>query len=103
MSDTSIDDALSLATNAANEIRRNRTMVDFALLHAEKGLHVLPLPTALSFACSCGMADCHSSAKHPLTRIGVKDTSYKMAQVREWWPLYPDANLGLATGRGMAV
>ena len=99
-----MDDALSIATNAAaNEIRRNRTMVDFALLYADKGLRVLPLHTVHSFACSCGMADCHSPAKHPLTRNGVKDASYEAAQIREWWHLYPDANIGLATGRGLLV
>ena len=88
----------------ANEVRRNRTLADFALLYADEGFRVLPLHSLRSpGCCSCGSAQCGSVAKHPRTFKGVKDATSQPEQVREWWRLYPDANIGIATGQGMLV
>ncbi len=79
-------------------------MLDFALLYANEGLRVLPLHSLRSpNCCSCGSADCRSVAKHPITRSGVKDATNDRAQIAEWWRLYPDANIGIATGQGLLV
>ncbi len=78
--------------------------MDFALYYADEGLRVLPLHSARSpDSCTCGQANCSSVAKHPITRNGVKDATYDQVQIREWWRLYPDANVGIATGEGLLV
>src|SRR5450631_1210733 len=99
-----MSDAVYVNNAMANEVRRNRTLADFALLYADEGFRVLPLQSLRSpGCCSCGFASCSSVAKHPRTFKGVKDATSKPEQVREWWRLYPDANIGIATGQGMLV
>src|SRR5450755_817672 len=91
-------------SSSSHEPQRPRTMLDFALYYANEGLRVLPLHSARSAGCcTCGQANCSSVAKHPITRNGVKDASCDPAQIREWWRLYPDANVGIATGEGLLV
>ncbi len=53
--------------------------------------------------CSCWLPDCRSVAKHPIPRSGVKEATCDRAQIAEWWRLYPDANIGIATGKGLLV
>ena len=92
------------AQPTTNETRRNRTTLDFALLYANEGLRVLPLQSLCSPGrCSCGFSTCSSVAKHPHTFNGVKDASSVPLQIREWWRLYPTANIGIATGKGLLV
>ncbi len=94
----------SPASPSSHEPRRARTILDFALYYADEGLRVLPLHSARSpDSCTCGQANCSSVAKHPITRNGVKDATYDQVQIREWWRLYPDANVGIATGEGLLV
>jgi len=100
-----MDDPRSVAfTQGANETRRTCKMVDFALLYADEGLRVLPLHFLRPpDCCSCGLPDCRSVAKHPIPRSGVKEATCDKAQIAEWWRLYPDANIGIATGQGLLV
>ncbi len=100
-----MNDPLGKAPSGAdNEARQRRTMLDFALLYANEGLHILPLQSLHpSGGCSCGFASCRSVAKHPRTFNGVKDASNVPSHIREWWHLYPDANIGIATGKGLLV
>ncbi len=101
---------------------------DEALQYAEFGWPVFPIhtPTGESARpCSCrkincpriGKHPCHSSAckdkgrhpchqsvcdkvgKHPRTRNGVKDCTTDEEQIRQWWDIWPDANIGIATGK----
>lgn len=53
-------------------------------------------------ACSCGKA-CGSPGKHPRTKGGFKDATDDEATIRRWWGRWPDANIALATGSGLAV
>ena len=48
---------------------------------------------------------CKPRGKEPLTKHGYKDAARDEAQIRQWWTKWPDANIGLATGRenGIAV
>jgi putative DNA primase/helicase len=41
--------------------------------------------------------------KRPLTRNGLHDASLDLDQIREWWRRWPDALIGLPTGKGSAV
>src|SRR5512143_3088103 len=48
--------------------------------------------------CSCLDRACHSPAKHPRTPHGVDDATTDVAQIRDWWSRWPNANIGLAGG-----
>ena len=73
--------------------------VAFALVYAKKGWPILPLHTADDKGCSCGKADCSSPGKHPRTKHGVKDATKDGDRIRLWWEKWPDANMGIATGK----
>jgi hypothetical protein len=84
--------------------RRSRTMLDFALLYANEGMRILPIHSLHSpGCCTCGREECRSMAKHPITQQGVKDATSGREQIKEWWRLYPHANIGIATGHGLLV
>lgn len=78
-----------------------------ALAWAAKGLRVLPLTWPISSTqCSCGKSDCRSIGKHPiyeLTRNGLKQASTNPKQISLWWSAYPEANVAVVTGDGVAV
>jgi len=72
----------------------------FAHQYANDGLAVLPIFEIKNGNCSCDKKDhCKSAGKHPRTRNGVKDASTSHDQIDEWWKKYPDANIGIATGK----
>jgi Bifunctional DNA primase/polymerase, N-terminal len=75
-----------------------------ALRYAAAGWPVLPLHTPdHSGRCSCGRARCPKPGKHPRTRHGLHRASADPAQIRAWWRAWPDANVGIATGRLVVV
>jgi len=65
-------------TNSVSKSER----LDAALKYAREGWPVLPL-----------------RGKVPLTKHGVKDATRDEAQIREWWTRWPDANIGVVTGK----
>jgi hypothetical protein len=75
-----------------------------ALAYARRDLKVIPLhsPT-LDGNCSCARESCSSPAKHPRTSSGVSDASSDPDTISSWWGLWPDANVGIATGDGLVV
>src|SRR6266511_2969938 len=77
--------------------------VTHALDYAGRGFAVLPLHTPTGRGCSCGDGECASIGKHPRTEHGSKDAPTDPGQIREWWDRYPEANIGLRTGSGLAV
>ena len=42
---------------------------------------------------------CKPRGKEPLTKHGYKDATRDTAEARQWWGKWPDANIGLVTGR----
>jgi hypothetical protein len=81
-------------------------MLEAALAYARDGLHVFPLHDAdagAAGACSCGRSDCHSAGKHPRTGHGHRDASTDPQQIRRWWAMWPDANIGIASGESGLV
>jgi len=59
-------------------------MLESALCYIARGWRVHP---------------CRPRGKTPLTVHGVKDATTDEAQIREWWAKWPDANIGIATGK----
>lgn len=75
-----------------------------ALQLAALGWPVFPVHTPVVngevVRCSCGKADCTSVGKHPNTRHGIKDATTDPEQIKRWWRTWPDANIGVAVGKG---
>jgi hypothetical protein len=75
-----------------------------ALRYAALGWPVLPLHTpGHDGGCSCGRRDCPKPGKHPRSRHGLHGASTNAARVRAWWAAWPNANVGVATGRLVVV
>lgn len=73
---------------------------ELALEYARLGWPILPLHTPTpENGCSCRVATCDSIGKHPRTRNGSKDATNDVASVRRWWEMWPEANIGIATGQ----
>lgn len=72
------------------------TPLSAALLYASRGWHVFPCHNGPG--CSCGVPDCSSPAKHPRTARGLHDATTDERQIRAWWSLWPNANVGVRTG-----
>jgi hypothetical protein len=60
------------------------SLPDAAAAYARAGLWVFP---------------CVPGTKRPLTEHGFADASTDLARVASWWRRWPEANIGLATGR----
>lgn len=73
------------------------------------GLAVLPLHTLKNGTCTCGRPpgngpdDCHSPAKHPLTRHGKDDATTDLGVVAEWFARWPGCNWGVRPPVGTVV
>jgi hypothetical protein len=75
------------------------TMIEWALAYASRGWHVFPLHTVRQGQCSCGH-DCGKNAgKHPRVKGGFKAATTDPLPIAAWWAKWPDANIGIATGR----
>jgi putative DNA primase/helicase len=69
-------------------------MLDHALAYAARGWPVFP---------------CHPATKQPLVKSdvegegGVKMASIEPVRIREWWTRWPQAMIGLPTGRAIGA
>lgn len=77
----------------------NNDILAAALGYARRGMAVLPLHSIHNGRCTCGQRDCGSPGKHPRTKTGLKEASKDSAQIETWWRKWPDANVGIVTGR----
>jgi hypothetical protein len=69
-----------------------------ALTYAESDWFVFPLHTPQQNGlCDC-RKDCSSPGKHPRTMNGLNGASNDPEQIRLWWQMWPQANVGIATG-----
>jgi uncharacterized protein YdaU (DUF1376 family) len=74
-----------------------------AMALAEQGFAVFPMyePAEGSQGCSCRKKQsCPTPGKHPRTRNGFHAASTDLAEIKAWWTKSPNANIGIATGRG---
>jgi hypothetical protein len=86
---------------------RGWPLAEAALWYAAQGWPVFPLHHVVSIdgteydACTCkagGNPGCLDKGKHPRTIHGFKDATTNASIVRGWWEVWPDANIGIATG-----
>lgn len=81
--------------------------VGVAVEWARMGVPVLPCYTVESDgSCSCGNLSCASPGKHPIPKFvphGVRDSTTDVQTLRQFFALYPDANIGLAMGYGLVA
>jgi hypothetical protein len=57
-----------------------------------------PEPLGGALACSCGKADCHTPARHPVWTATVEDATVDTVSLVQWWVAIPDANLATPAG-----
>jgi putative DNA primase/helicase len=75
-----------------------------ALRNARRGWHVLPLYAVNDGRCECVAGrSCDHPGKHPRTPNGVKDATTDRKTIKDWWKRWPDANIGVATGRTSGI
>ena len=75
-----------------------------AAVYAALGFPVVPMHAASpQGSCSCPDPACSDPGKHPRLGGWQRLASTDPATVGEWWRRWPDANLGLATGRRFDV
>ena len=94
--------ANDLGAAAISRHNIGESCLDQALLYAKRGWGVFPVYQAASIGvCSCpkGTA-CSSVGKHPRIQRGFKAATTDEAVVRDWWERWPNANIGIATGKG---
>jgi putative DNA primase/helicase len=79
---------------------------DVAARYAAAGLAIFPAFTIDGGRCSCGDARCASPGKHPIPSLvphGVLDALADEGAVAQWWAVYADANIGIATGDASGI
>lgn len=75
------------------------TLLDAALAYAARGWPVFPVHTPdASGKCSCRKSDCDRVGKHPRISKGRNGASTDREVIERWWSVWPDANIGIATG-----
>lgn len=79
------------------------TKLEHALNYASMGWAVMPLHSIVDGHCDCNRAECASPGKHPRTMRGVKDATTNANAIRQWWGMWPDANIGVATGQQSGI
>ena len=79
-------------------IAGSASLLDSAIGYAARGWPVLPLHAIVEGRCTCNKS-CRSPGKHPRTRSGLKDASTDPGVINRWWTQWPDANIGIATGK----
>jgi hypothetical protein len=95
------------ANQAAETSGHSTELLRHALLYASLGFPVFPLHSIRNGLCTCGKADCAAPGKHPRFDAaqlpnGVQDATTNQDEIGMWWMyLWPDANIGIATGHGM--
>jgi KaiC/GvpD/RAD55 family RecA-like ATPase len=87
-------------------------MMQHALKYASEGFAVFPVWEPISVGiCSCpqGAAefmpngDKHSIGKHPRTPNGLNAATTDVETIKEWWTKWPNASVGIATGKKSGV
>lgn len=75
------------------------TLLEYAIAYAERGWPVFPIHTPTESGCSCRNAQCARVGKHPRISQGRNGATINPDTIRNWWAVWPEANIGIATGQ----
>src|SRR5215472_248838 len=106
MSTESIDLKQSLEAGMKTGMKtepENNSLLAMALDYAARGWAVFPLHAVTDAKCSCRTKTCERPGKHPRTQHGLLDATTDPKRIREWWDKWPDANIGMATGKRSGI
>jgi Bifunctional DNA primase/polymerase, N-terminal/CHC2 zinc finger len=71
-----------------------------ALAYCRRGWSIVPMHSPAEGGCSCGRRGCVAVAKHPRVPWEARmEVAASEQEVEEWWRRWPDANVGVVTGR----
>lgn len=84
-----------------------RNLGTSAAHYARMGWPILPIFNPVfgadgSVSCACGVKTCENVGKHPhylAVKHGLNGASSDLEQVKAWWTKFPDASIGIRTGR----
>ena len=79
------------------------TMAEVALAYAARGWRVFPLFPIVDGRCGCGRACGTKPGKHPALKGWTTRATTDEATIRGWWEKWPNAGIGIATGRGSGL
>ena len=98
------DDPPAPPSSSQSDTARRPCMSDEACELARIGFRVCPVHEYVDGKCTCDMgAACLSPAKHPWPLQWEKLSTREVSTVELWWKRWPDANIGIATGKGSGV
>jgi Bifunctional DNA primase/polymerase, N-terminal len=101
---TTIDDPTRLGPGDLLATLRELSCAQAALMCAALGFPVVPMHAVRDGGgCTCTGSGCSDPGKHPRLAGWKRLAAADPAVVRGWWRRWPDANLGLATGRRFDV
>ena len=76
------------------------SLAQAALTDAGRGWFVIPLHGVVDGHCTCpNGGKCSSPGKHPRIKDWQQRASTDPKQIDEWWTRWPDANIGIVTGK----
>lgn len=67
------------------------------------GWSVVPMHAVRDGRCSCKRADCRDAGKHPRLTGWQTNASTDPEQIEKWWTAWPDANIGVVTGKASGL
>jgi len=78
------------------------THLDHALAYAKLGWRIVPLHHINDKGqCTCLRPGCEAPGKHPRIKDWTNQATTDEAIIRAWWARWPDANIGMAMGKGL--
>lgn len=80
-----------------------KTTKDHALAYASIGWRIFPAHNIENGKCSCGDAKCKSPGKHPRFNGWQDAATSDTKQIENWWSVWPNANIAMATGSHSGV
>ncbi len=82
------------------------TTLEYALVYASFGWSVFPVYGISDRVCDCYLGkDCArgNAGKHPIISNGILGAVKNMEIIKQWWTRWPNANIGIATGRASGL
>lgn len=80
-----------------------KTIKDHALAYASIGWRIFPAHNIEGSKCSCGDLKCKSPGKHPRFNGWQDAATSDTKQINQWWDVWPNANIAMATGAQSGV